>query len=336
MEYPTFLTGGANFWAPEKVLSPEGVTIHEVGHQWWYGMSANNEFEEAWLDEGLNSWSDARVQKYAYPPSRFMRRLFGGIPFVFNSVEIPFETGSLASVRQGGQLDVMIRPAWEYLGRTSYRVNSYYKPEMILWTLERRLGEDLMLEAMSTYFQRYQFKHPTTRDFIDTINEVAQQDLGWFFEQTFFSSELVDYGIETATSAKIPDLKGVFDDGQVESSGSNEEAGEAEEHYLTEVVVKRFEGAKFPVEVLMVFEDGEEIREDWDGQDRWHRYRLEKPVRLRYAVVDPERKLLLDIDPTNNSHYAKKEEAFSLATRKWAAKWLFWLQNLLEMFAFIA
>jgi hypothetical protein len=57
MEYPTFLTGGANFWAPEKVLSPEGVTIHEVGHQWWYGMSANNEFEESWLDEGLNSWS---------------------------------------------------------------------------------------------------------------------------------------------------------------------------------------------------------------------------------------------------------------------------------------
>ena len=101
-------------------------------------------------------------------------------------------------------------------------------------------------------------------------------------------------------------------------------------------MVKRYEGAKFPVEVLMVFEDGEEIRREWDGQDRWQRYRLEKPVRLRYAVVDPERKLLLDIDPTNNSHYAKEEEGFSLATRKWASKWLFWLQNLLEMFAFIA
>ena len=336
MEYPTFLTGGANFWAPEKVLSPEGVTIHEVGHQWWYGMSANNEFEESWLDEGLNSWSEARVQKYAYQPSRFMRRLFGGIPFVFNSVEIPFETGSLASVRGGGQLDVMTRTGWEYLGRTSYRVNSYSKPEMILWTLERWLGEELMLKAMSTYFQRYQFKHPTTRDFIETINEVAQQDLGWFFEQTFFSSELVDYGIETATSVKIPDPKGVFDEDQEEPPGSEEETGEAEEQYLTEVVVKRFEGAKFPVEVLMVFEDGEEIREEWDGQDRWHRYRVERPVRLKYAEVDPERKLLLDIDPTNNSHYAKEEDGFALATKKWAAKWLFWLQNLLEMFAFIA
>jgi len=291
MEYPTFLTGGANFWAPEKVLSPEGVTIHEVGHQWWYGMSANNEFEESWLDEGLNSWSEARVQKYAYEPSRFMRRIFGGIPLTFDSVEIPFETFSLASVRRNGKADIMVRRSWEYLGRPSYRANSYSKPEMILWTLERWLGEELMLEAMRTYFQRYQFKHPTTRDFIETINEVAQQDL---------------------------------------------ETGEAEEHYLTEVVVKRFEGAKFPVEVVMVFEDGEEIREEWDGQDRWHRYRVERPARLKYAEVDPKRKLLLDIDPTNNSHYAEEEEGFSLATRKWASKWLFWLQNLLEIFAFIA
>lgn len=334
MEYPTFLTGGANFWAPEKVLSPEGVTIHEVGHQWWYGMSANNEFEESWLDEGLNSWSESRVQKYSYEPSRFMRRLFGGIPFTFDSVEIPFETGALASVRRDGQLDVMTRRAWEYLGRPSYRVNSYSKPEMILWTLERWLGEDVMLKAMSTYFQRYQFKHPTTHDFIETINEVAGQDMGWFFDQTFFTSELVDYGIETARSVKIPEPEGVFDDGRVVTP-STEESDKGEEQYLTEVVVKRFEGARFPVEVLMVFEDGEEIREEWDGQDRWHRYRAERPTRLKYAQVDPERKLLLDIDPTNNGHYARQEEGYSLATRKWAAKWLFWLQNLLEVFAFV-
>jgi len=336
MEYPTFVTGGTNFWAPEKVLSPEGVTIHEVGHQWWYGMVANNEFEESWLDEGLNSWSEARVQKYSYEPSRFMRRLFGGIPFTFNSFEIPFETASLAAVRRAGKLDVMTRPGWEYLRRTSYRTNSYSKPEMILWTLERWLGEEVMLQAMRTYFQRYQFKHPTTSDFIATINEVAQRDMGWFFEQTFFSSELVDYGIETARSVKIPKPQGLFEDQEEVSPSSEEETEDTPDQYMTEVVVMRFEGAKFPVEVLMVFEDGEEIRQEWDGQDRWQRYQLEKPVRLKYAVVDPERKLLLDIDPTNNSRYAETEKGFSLATRKWAAKWLFWLQNLLETFAFLA
>src|SRR5262245_32707548 len=59
MEYPTFVTGGLaqSFlmrWPFSKVRGVEVVTIHEVGHQWWYGMSGSNEFEESWLDEGLN------------------------------------------------------------------------------------------------------------------------------------------------------------------------------------------------------------------------------------------------------------------------------------------
>ncbi|MDA2938224.1 M1 family metallopeptidase [Acidobacteria bacterium AH-259-A15] len=334
MEYPTFVTGRAHFWTPDTVLSPEGVTVHEVGHQWWYGMVANNEFEESWLDEGLNSWSEARVQKHAYGPKRFMVRFFGGIPFVFNSVKIPFETAALPAVRRGGKLDIMTRPGWKYRGGSSYRVNSYSKPEILLWTLERWLGEELMLQAMRTYFQRYQFKHPTTRDFIATMNEVTQKDVGWFFEQTFFSSELVDYAIGTATSVPIPSRQGVFEEPDP-SGSSSQETGIDEKNYLTEVVVERLEGAKFPVEVLMVFEDGEEIREQWDGQDRWQRFVFEKPLRLKYAIVDPERKLLLDIDPTNNSRYADIPDGFALATKKWTSKWLFWLQDLLETFAFI-
>ena len=335
MEYPTFLTGGTSFWAPANVLRPEGVTVHEVGHQWWYGMSASNEFEESWLDEGINSWSESRVQKYTYSPSRYMVRFFGGIPFVFDSVEIPFETGSLANVRRSGQWDIMIRPGWEYRNNPSYRTNSYNKPEMILWTLERWLGEETMLEAMSTFFQRHQFKHPTTQDFIDTFNEVARQDLSWFFDETFFSSELVDYAVETARSTPIPKPEGLFDGGQIGPAEPEPEEADGQREYQTEVVVRRLEGARFPVDVLMVFDDGEEIRRQWDGQERWQRYSFQKPVRLKYAVVDPDRKLLLDIDPTNNSRYRSGDEGFSLATRKWTAKWLFWLQNLLETMAFL-
>ena len=336
MEYPTFLTGGTHFWAPASVLRPEGVTVHEVGHQWWYGMSASNEFEESWLDEGLNSWSESRVQKMAYSPSRYMTRFFGGIPFVFGSLEIPFETASLASVRRSGQADIMTRRGWEYRDNTSYRTNSYSKPEMMLWTLERWLGEETMLKAMKTFFQRYRFQHPTTQDFIDTFNEVAPDDLSWFFKETFFSSERFDYAIEAARSTRIPQPEGIFDDGPVHPISSEDDEPEDQREYLTEVVVGRLEGARFPVEVLMVFDDGEEVRREWDGQDRWHRFSFQKPSRLKYAEVDPDRKLLLDIDPTNNSRYRSTEEGFALATRKWAAKWLFWLQNLLETMAFLA
>ena len=338
MEYPTFITGGTHSWAPRKVLSPEAVTIHEFGHQYWYGLVANNEFEEAWLDEGINSWAEARVQKQAYEPSRYLERFFGGIPLVFESVQIPFETANLSRLRVSGDLDVMARPGWKYHSRRSYLVNSYYKPEIALWTLERILGEELMLKVMRTYYQRYRFQHPTTEDFISTFDEVTGRDMRWFFEQTFFSSELVDYSVETVRSEPIPPRKGMFDlEGSPTYVSLDEKKKKEKESktYRTEVVVQRLGGARLPVDVLMVFENGEQIRRHWDGQYRWQRYQFEKSVRLQYAVVDPLRKLLLDIDPTNNSRWVEKDDHFSLATKKWTAKWLFWLQNLLETFTFI-
>ena len=325
MEYPTLITGRAHFLRPQSVLSPESVTVHEVGHQWWYGLVANNEAEESWLDEGFTSWAESRLLDSAYGPRRFMKSFFG-IPFAFDSVRIAHQTAVLGSLRRRGSDDVMARHSWAYLDRGSYLVNSYYKPEIVMWTLERWIGEELMLEVMRTYFNRFRFKHPTTRDFIDTVNEVTQQDMDWFFEQTFFASELVDYGIERATSKLLPDRIGVFEDEEEKSST---------DRYRTEVVVRRLQGAKFPVEVLLVFENGKQIRRQWDGQDRWKRLLVEDPSRLRYAVVDPDRRLLLDIDPINNSRYVEIPGGPSWTTLKWASRWLFWLQNVLESFAFV-
>ena len=62
MEYPTFITGGTSWFVPSGELhEPEGVTEHEFGHQYWYGMVATNEFENAWLDEGINSYTEVKV-----------------------------------------------------------------------------------------------------------------------------------------------------------------------------------------------------------------------------------------------------------------------------------
>jgi hypothetical protein len=66
MEYPTLITCGTSVFPHPRTMQPEGVTVHEFGHQYWYGLSANNEFEESWLDEGINSYSDGRAQTLEY------------------------------------------------------------------------------------------------------------------------------------------------------------------------------------------------------------------------------------------------------------------------------
>ena len=61
MEYPTLFTGGSRLFTRPSMHSPEGVVVHECGHQFWYGLVGNNEFEAAWMDEGLNSYTDSEV-----------------------------------------------------------------------------------------------------------------------------------------------------------------------------------------------------------------------------------------------------------------------------------
>lgn len=69
MEYPTLITGGTRIVRPERRLSPEGVLVHEFGHQHFYGLIGTNEFETAWMDEGMTTWSTAKTLMRAYPPS---------------------------------------------------------------------------------------------------------------------------------------------------------------------------------------------------------------------------------------------------------------------------
>ena len=79
MEYPTLFTAGTRWLAPAGVTTPEGVTVHEAGHQFWYGIVGNNEFEDAWMDEGFNTFSTARAVgaglRAELPRASLLRRL---------------------------------------------------------------------------------------------------------------------------------------------------------------------------------------------------------------------------------------------------------------------
>jgi len=70
MEYPTLFTAGTALFTTPDMYRPESVTVHEAGHQFWYGLVGNNEFEAAWMDEGFNSFTDSEALVLAYGPRR--------------------------------------------------------------------------------------------------------------------------------------------------------------------------------------------------------------------------------------------------------------------------
>ena len=201
MEYPTFFTGRARWIAPSDVTVPEATTAHEAGHQFWYGIVGSNEFEHAWMDEGINTFSTARAMDEAFTRSFTERRYFGGfIPWVFRDMPLRREIDGdrLPGYRTAAEADAPATPTYRYWPSTATFI-TYNKTALWLHTLERHLGWPVLQRIMSTYFERYKFRHPTPEDFFAVVNEVSGQDMTWFFEQVYRSSNEFDYGVQEFT-----------------------------------------------------------------------------------------------------------------------------------------
>jgi hypothetical protein len=314
MEYPTLFTAGARWIAPAGVTQPESVTVHEAGHQFWYGIVGSNEFERAWMDEGFNTFSTARTLEQVFEPNFAVQRFFDGfIPWVQRDIRVRRETDGnrLPGYRTAAEADVQSTPTFRYWPPTATFI-SYNKTALWMHTLERTLGWPVLQRILSTYFDRYKFRHPAPEDFFAVVNEVSGRDMTWFFDQVYRSSNTFDYAVQEFTSARINPAPTTV--------------------YRTSVVVRREGEATFPVDVLTTFRNGEKVTERWDGVDRRAIYTYERPSQALSVQVDPNRVLLLDVGYTNNSRTL--EPRADEASVKWSLKWLVWLQDLFLTYAF--
>jgi hypothetical protein len=310
MEYPTLFTAGTRWIAPVGVTQPEGVTVHEAGHQFWYGIVATNEFEDAWMDEGFNTFSTARVIERAFEPNYYSQRYFGGfIPLVFKGFPLSRDVDGdrWLGYRTAARQDVQSTPTFRYWPGTAGSI-TYNKTALWLHTLERYLGWPTLQHVMSAYFQRYAFKHPGPQDFFSVANEVSQKDLTWYFDQVYRGSQTFDYGVDVFRSEA------------------------ANRGYHTTLVARRYGDGIFPVAVRVTFDNGAQTTWNWDGRDRWKMFVVDGDVRAATADVDPDHVLLLDVNRTNNS-MSLHPQGTKAATR-WSLAWLVWLQDQLMTYGF--
>ncbi|NIR53103.1 M1 family metallopeptidase, partial [candidate division KSB1 bacterium] len=142
MEYPTLITAGTRYGLPKGLRAVEGVIVHEFGHNYWYHLLASNEFEEAWLDEGINSYTDTQIMNDAYGPKGDLIDFMG---IKINELQV-HRSGYLSH----SELDPIIKKAWEFYSGNSYGISSYSKPAIVLNTLRNYLGTDLMRKVMRT------------------------------------------------------------------------------------------------------------------------------------------------------------------------------------------
>jgi hypothetical protein len=328
MEYPTFITAGTSFllnrWPLAGVRAPEFVTVHEFGHQYWQSMVATNEFEESWLDEGFNSYSTGKVMEKAFGPWL---------------VEIPgLRLGVLELSRLGNNADRVFdrirTPSWGFSSPGNYSFNSYGRTELTLRTLEAVAGEPTVERALRAYHERWRFAHPSSDDFFATP---GLEPYRGFFEQTVERPGIVDYEVASVDSQPVPPATG-----RLEVGGKTVTVGDAEarraasgtKQWRSVVLVRRRGEVVLPTELELRYQDGRTERlplrdpggGPWTG--RWRKVELTGPQRVVAAVLDPDDRLVLDVNRLNDGRRAEPD---GRAAAAWGTRWVFWLQQLLAL-----
>jgi hypothetical protein len=208
--------------------------------------------------------------------------------------------------------------------------------------MERLLGPETFHRAMRRFFQEWRFRHPSTADFERVMQEETVDDISWFLEQALHTPRTLDYAVRSVSSRKVHEDRGWFWEekgervlrGDEADGGTEDDIDEdvEEEMYHTEVIIERRGEFLHPVTIEMVFDDGEIVRREWDGDERWLRWTEIRPEKLATVEVDPEHVLALDVNRINNS---RRVEPDRTPARKVWVQLVYWLQNIFEAAALV-
>jgi hypothetical protein len=313
MEYQTLYTAGTSRWHGRWPFTgsrdPEGVCVHEFGHGYWYGLLASNEFEESWMDEGINSFTEAVMMDRRY---RFAAEFPFGVGISDESMQ--------RSIVAAPDFDPIVTKAWQFSTGGSYGRNSYPRAAEVIEQLRRLAGEEKYWRAFRRYAERWRFDHPTTEDFLDEMRTLGIPRFEELVAKTFYGTGFVDFRVLRAVSERHDDLTGFDDAGK----NVNFEPGKKRKKlkrkddkrpYETVVVVGRNGNLPLPAEVVLTFENGQSYRTTWDGTTRWLRLETLYASKLSQIVIDPEGKLILDSNPFNNVRNVGKIETPSASAK---------------------
>jgi len=295
MEYPNFIATGADrldAYPPFSWSSDiEALTVHEYGHQYFQSLIASNEFEEAWLDEGVTSYAEiscmTAIAAHGLVPEIAAFNYWGGERLSLGFRKPPVTVG---------------RKAWEYRHYWTYSLASYTKTALVLRTVEGLIGSENMARGLRTYFERFSFRHPTGSDLFEVLSERSGLDLGLFFDQAIYGDATADWAVLSVRHRRAQSADGFDWDGegwrQTEGEPTPDEG--ADDSWFVDLQLARHGEFIGPVDVELKWADGTTERRNWDSRTRWVRWQLEGASRLEQVVIDPDVVWAIETDRADN------------------------------------
>ena len=273
MEYPTITIIGAT--TGDRLL--EEVIMHEVGHNWFYGIFGFNERDYPFLDEGINTFNQLRYINTKYNTPMFYEQY--GIPkdvaeithvedFSYSGM---YELAWLFSEREG--YSQPINTSSEGFNMTNYGVIGYFKAAQAWNYLRHYLGNEEFDRISHLFYDKWKYKHPYPEDIREIFESNTDKELSWFFDDVLNSNKKIDYEIETQTDNLL-------------------------------LIKNKKNGISAPFQLAIFNNDGTKSIKWLNGftGKRW----IEVPTRNASFAIDPNN-ITLDINRLNNNYDSTRE-----------------------------
>lgn len=280
-------------------LSLSATIIHEIAHQWFYGLLANNQTRYGWMDEGFATYLEGlgmseifkKENTYLNSPPGFWGKYFGyRIDFTK-----AFLLAYLSYIRKPGEEPINRHFDWfQNDPFTPY----YDKMSLVITQLQLVMGDSLFWEGVREYYRTWRFRHPYPENLFKSFEDVYGQNLNWFFEEWLNTTWHCDYSVAKYGGSWRTDSHGKYFDSYI--------------------LFRRKRPIVMPFEYRLTLADDSTLRRrikvaggsnfsdsSESGNHVWPFYRKYKLVRLnlseeiKHIEIDPDGKLL-DINPFNN------------------------------------
>ncbi len=286
MEYPNVTIIGTS----GDAQSLDNVIMHEVGHNWFYGMLGFNERTHPWMDEGLNTYVESLYMDKYYPNESLADAAFGINLFNAKSYDRIYEYYFVNLMQWRRSLNQSLAlPAQDYTPM-NYGIVVYQKTALIFRYLQAYLGEKEARILMRKFFDEWKYKHPMPKDMKAFYEQESGLDMAWLFDGLINENQDVDYKINAINKKQNTDSIIV----KVHNKG----------------------GVNSPFSITALDEDGDVLKTQWyDGFDGSKKLSFPKNKKYHRLSIDGNKEMT-DIYRENDQIYVngliKKRKQFRL------------------------
>jgi hypothetical protein len=182
VEFPQLIYIGAGYYTErlsQATPSSLDFTIaHEVIHQWFYNLVGNNQYDDAYIDEGLTNYLTAGV---------YVREQYGDAAAeraIDRYLQGPFEN----AVRAGDD-PVVDQATDDFPSGGDYVLAAYSKAPLGFQAIREQIGDVAFFAALQRYVEDFRFEVATPVDLKAAFEDASGQDLDALWTHWFERAE---------------------------------------------------------------------------------------------------------------------------------------------------